>query len=52
MYRGMRHEILRDIGRESVFADIIAFIDGKIGNENDRLGQIRAEYEPMFQGKA
>lgn len=48
MYRGMRHEILRDFGREQVFYDIISFIESTIDAENDRLSGISAKLQPVL----
>ena len=48
MYRGMRHELFRDIGRENVFADVIDFFLKNLDSENARLGKIRGEYENVF----
>lgn len=48
MYRGMRHEIFRDIGCESPFADVIAFCEEHLDAENERLQAIRDEYHNVF----
>lgn len=48
MYKGFRHEIFRDWGRENVFADVVRFCEDHLDAANERLDRIRAEYEPQF----
>lgn len=48
MYRGMRHEIFRDIGRETPFEDVISFCEDHLDAENTRLQAIRDEYHKVF----
>ncbi len=52
MYRGFRHEILRDFGRENVFADILRFCEEHLDAANLRLTKIREEYSPQFSDPA
>jgi len=48
MYKGQRHEILRDYARETVYADALRFCEEHLDTANQRLERIRAEYEPRF----
>ncbi len=48
MYKGFRHEILRDFCRENVYADIAQFCEEHLDTANQRLERLRAEYEPQF----
>ena len=52
MYRGMRHEIFRDTGRENPMADVIAFCEAHLERENERLEAIRSEYRNVFTPEA
>ena len=32
LYGGMRHEVLNEVGREEVYADVLAWIEGRTGS--------------------
>lgn len=48
MYKGFRHEIFRDWGCESVFADVVHFCEEHLDAANERLDRLRTEYAPQF----
>lgn len=52
MYKGFRHEIFRDWGKEYVYADVVKFCEDHLDAANSRLEQLRGEYTPMFSDPA
>ncbi len=48
VYEGFRHEIYYDFGHEVPYADVLAFIEGTMSAENDRLDARRGEYVNQF----